>query len=139
MMKRYRLIIFVAVLVLIVFVAFVVILCDSHNKPISGESNISIDVNMDDEKNFLEIDVINNGDSPLICDLIYEIEVFKNNRWSLYQGSEDTDAIGIEIQAHDKYVQTLSMSDFPTFEPGVYRVVKTIRGNQYFSNEFHID
>lgn len=138
-MRKYKSTILVASLFLALLVIVAVIISLTNKKNITGEKDICIDVNMDGEKGSLEIRIINNEETAITCDLSYEIEVYKNNKWSLYQTNENTDAIGIAIQAHDQYIQTVTLSDSSDCISGVYRVVKTIRGNQYFSNEFQID
>lgn len=139
-MKKYKSPLVLASLFFVLLAIVIATIFLTKGKKIMDEKDICLEVvNMNGEKNSLEIRIINNSENSITCDLSYKIEVYKNNRWSLYQNNENTDAIGISIQAHDQYIQKINLSDSKDYISGVYRVIKTIRGNQYYSNEFQID
>ncbi|MGX8698790.1 MAG: immunoglobulin-like domain-containing protein [bacterium] len=140
-MRKYKSAILVVSLVLAFAAVFAVVISFANNtgeKPIAGEKDICIEATPDGENGVLEIRIINEEETVITFGLAYEIEVYKNHKWSLYQANENVNLLGIAVPAHEQYIQTVSPPELKDFTPGVYRVVKTIGGERYFSNEFQI-
>ena len=113
----------------------------ARNLSVLMDKEISIEVMLDPVSKRMEIYVINNSDMPVTCDLFYNLEILRFHKWKLYQDSGNTNALAIEVPAHDRYTQSVNMSG-SDIASGTYRVAKVIRKGRTegicYSKEFYI-